>query len=191
MKKLLFVVSCFVVLLVLSKMSFAQEVVVDPAAPCPCAICASASPFAGSFAPPQRLFGGRLAGLVGKRAFAPQMMPAAPPIEGPVALPYPYGIMDLKPRAVRRVARLTPKPQPYPVPYPVAVMPQTSEYAGPQIPSYDGNGGPFSVYAPGPVAQTGLRNHSSQRSSYTAPVINFLSFVKGPQPGYFPYHPQQ
>jgi len=41
----------------------------------------------------------------------------------------------------------------------------------------------------GPVVQTGRRNNSSQRvTSNNAPVINFLSLVRGPQPVHPPYY---
>jgi len=41
----------------------------------------------------------------------------------------------------------------------------------------------------GPVFQTGRRNNSSQRvTANNAPVINFLSLVRGPQPLHPPYY---
>ena len=181
MKKLLLLVSCCVVILVLSKMSFAQEVSAAPAATCPCVHC-TASQFASPFAyPPQRPFGGRFAGLASRRAFAPQMLPAPTAGEGPAALPYPYGISDLRPSAVRRAALLTPQPQPYPVPHHVAVVPPAS--ARPTTTDGGtGAGGP-ATFAPGPFAQNG-KNISIQRSGYTAPVVNFMSVVRG-APRYF------
>ena len=193
MKKLLLLVSCCAVVLILSQVSFAQEAAVETATPCPCVGCGAVTPFATPFAyPPQRQFGGRLAGLIGKRSFAPQMLSAPASTEGPVALPYPYGISDLRPRAVRRVARLTPQPQPYPVPYPVAVVPPAASAQPTATDTATGSGAP-STFAPGPIVQTGaLKNISVQRSGYTAPVINFLSVVRGgAHPAYYPHYPVQ
>ena len=190
-------VSCFALLLVLSKASFAQDFddVDDPAPACSCCYCmAMGAPAPMPFAYPPcpaapRHFGSRLAALVGRHtlpfgtpypgmpmspALAPYPAYPATPV-GPVAAPYPYGVTDLKYRAVRRAARLAPPPQPYPVPVPMAVAP-------PQVlpaPAPEG-------YAPGaaPVVQTGRRN--LQRYG-DAPVINFMSIVRTQQP--YPYYP--
>ena len=191
MKKLLLLVSFCAVVLVLSKMSFAQEAIVDPTAPCPCANCATGMPHATPFAyPQQRQFGSRLTALIGRRPAAPQMLPHDAPmmpvadVAAPGPLPYPYGVSDLRPRAVRRVARLTPQPpQPVPTPYPVAVMPPVA----PPVEVAPG------AYAPGPIAQTGLRNTSIQRSGSVVPVINFLSIIRTPYQhgGFYPLPPAQ
>ena len=181
MKKLLLLVSCCAMVLVLSKMSFAQEAAVEAAAPCPCVNCGVDAPLVAPFAyPPQRQFGNRLTALMARRSVAPQMLPPVAPGPECVAahgpLPYPYGVSDLRPRAVRRVARLTPQPVPQPVPYPVAVVP-------PVAPPVDMTPG---AYAPGPIAQTGLRNTSIQRSGSVVPVINFLSIIRAPREGFYP-----
>ena len=186
MKKLLLLVSCCAAVFILSQVSFAQEAVIEPVVPCTCVNCEGApSPFAAPFAyPPQRQFGNRLAAAMARRSIAPQMLPPAAPI-APVAdcsaapgpIPYPYGVSDLRPRSVRRVARLTPHPQPVPAPYPVAVMPPVAP-----APIIDLTPG---AYAPGPIAQTGLRNMSVQRSGSIVPVINFLSVVRAPRDGYY------
>ena len=167
MKKLLLLVSCFAVILILSKVSFAEEAVAADAATCPCEVSSSALPFAYPPYPFHRGFDGR---FVARRFAAPQALPLPEPLESPAAaaFPYPYGISDLKSRAVRRAARLTPKPQPYPVAVPVAVAPPVA--------TADSDVG---AYAPGPVSQWGKKNYSVQRSG--APVINFLSVVRGPR----------
>ena len=182
MKKLLLLVSFCAMVLVLSNVSFAQDAAVDPAAPCPCANCEAATPFAAPFAYPPQKLGSRLStALMARRAVAPQMLPPVAPVaDCPAAgpIPYPYGVSDLRPRAVRRVARLTPQPQPFPAPYPVAVMP-------PAAPPAEVTPGAF---APGAVAQTGLRNANIQRSGSIVPVVNFLSIIRTPYQhgGYYP-----
>lgn len=178
MKKFLILVSCFAVVLILSKVSFAQEeVVAEPAAPCACCYCTtSALPFAYPPYPAQRGFGNKFAA---RRSLPPQVLPQVEP----VAFPYPYGVSDLKPLAVRRAARLAPQPQPYPVAVPVpAALPGPPAPVAPlaYAPA------PSSMNTHGPVGQTGQKNALFQRSG--APMsINFLSLVRAPRDPYAGY----
>jgi len=183
MKKSLILVSCFVVTLILSPVSFAQEEAAAPFAP--------TLPYT-YMAPAPKLFGGKFAALAGKRLRAPLVLPvaaadpacAADASVAPVALPYPYGISDVKRSAVRRVARLTqPKYVPYPVPVPYAVTPPV---AGEPVEGVAAGAGPgsSSIFAPGPIAQTGRVNYSSQRSG--GPVINLMSIVRQPRTPFDP-----
>ena len=183
MKKFLLLVSCFVVLLILSKVSFSQEAATEPLAPCPCVHCGgvqAAMPFAYPPYPAPRTFGSRLAGLAAKRA-----MPFGQPPVAFEGLPsqYQYSVMDLKPRAVRRIARMTPQPQPYPVPVMVPGPP-----VGPVQPVAVTDA---TSYSHGPVTQTGQRNTLLQRSGGggISPVINFLSIVRAPREPYAGYYP--
>jgi hypothetical protein len=166
-----------VVILILSQVSFAQEAAPEPGV--------SAVPFT-YMAPAQKLFGGKFSAIVGKRLRAPQMLPVAVPgdaVAAPVALPYPYGISDLRPSAVRRVARLT-QPQIKYVPYPVPVAVAPPAGADPAA-AAGGVPGGSAIYAPGPVAQTGQKNFLTQRSG--GPVINLMSIVRLPRSSYDPY----
>jgi len=181
MKKLLVLVSCVVAILVLSNVSFAQGVLADPievATPCPCAaapVVPAPAPFAYPAYPPAvpaRVFGA-------KRAAKAAALVA--PVAVPNAVPYPYSVADLKPRAVRRAARLAAAAQSYampmPVPAPVPMMAGAPPVLAP----------PDKSASYGPVEQAGKRNISLQRSGTTGPVINFLSIVRTPNNPYVGY----
>jgi len=194
MKKLLVIVSCVVAILAVSNLSFAQEGLVDPevATPCPCSAAPGVpapAPFAYPAYPPvpARFFGA-------KRAAKAAALVA--PVAVPNAVPYPYSVADLKPRAVRRAARLAaaaaqPYPMPMPVPAPVAPMMAgdssitVNPIDAPDAPSQFSAGKSSSSY--GPVEQAGKRNISLQRSGTTGPVINFLSIVRAPNNPYVGY----
>jgi hypothetical protein len=183
MKKMLLLVSCVAVLLIFSNVSFAQEAAVVGSDAYPCVAEPAAFPFAF---PPHRPFGSRLAALADRRVARAQVMMPYPgdPTVMPVA--YPYGLADLKPRSVRRVAKLTapPKPpravfRPYPMVIPAAAA-GASEAGGAGL-----------TYAPGPVGQTGFRNVLNQKSNSSSHVINFLSVVRAPRDYYpLPAQPQ-
>jgi hypothetical protein len=194
MKKLLLFASCFAVTLILSQVSFSQaltplphptEVADVTAAPCPCAQCTGAQsmvPYGCPPAPAPRIFGGKLAAFGERRAM--RSMPLAAPAfaADPVAMPYQFSVSDLKPRAIRRAARLVPQPQPYPVPaaipHPVAVpAPHAVVPAG------------MPMYPPGPAGQVGQKNTLLQRTGTSGPVINFLSIVRTPRDPYAGYYP--
>jgi len=113
-----------------------------------------------------------------------------------MTLPVNYPGLSVNPREVRRLVRLdarntarlarmearhaTPELQPYPG-YSVPAGVVEGIDAGIE-------GGGAKVFAPGPLAQTGRWNNSIQRSSTSAPVINFLSVVGRGGPRFFdPY----
>jgi len=181
MKKLLVLVSCVVAILAVSHLSFAQEVLVEPevAVPCPCSaapIVPAPAPFAYPAYPPvpARFFGA-------KRAARAAALVA--PVAVPNAVPYPYSVADLKPRAVRRAARLAAAAQSYAMPMPMPVSDPMPMVAGapPVIAPPDKSA------SYGPVEQAGKRNISLQRSGTTGPVINFLSIVRTPNNPYVGY----
>ena len=134
----------------------------EPAAPCTCGCCTAIAP-----------------------SVAPWM-----------TLPVNYPGLSVNPREVRRLVRLDARSNlkqarldarysvPELQPYPVTVAPIDG------VEGIDGNG--LKVFAPGPLAQTGRWNNSVQRSSTSAPVINFLSIVGRGAPRFFdaPYGAQ-
>ena len=182
MKKLVVLASCVVAILAVSYVSFAQEGLVEPAdvaAPCPCTAAPGVPvppPFAYPAYPPvpAKFLGGKRAA----RAAA-----LVSPVAVPNAVPYPYSVADLKPRAVRRAARLAAAAQSYPMPMPVAAPPAPM-VAGvpPMVLPPDNKSASY-----GPVEQAGKRNISLQRSGTTGPVINFLSIVRTPNNPYVGY----
>jgi hypothetical protein len=153
MKKCLLLVSCFAAVLILSKVSFAQALFIDPTA-CPC----------------------------------PAGVPCA--VGQSVALPLAYPGLSVNPRDVRRIVRLegrmalrqarTEARHAMPVlqPYPVGVAAADAELQ-------EGSGAWFS---PAPIAQTGRRNHSVQRSGGVGSSVNFnfLSAVRTQSQRYAP-----
>ena len=198
-------VSCLALSLILNKVSFAQEAdVAEPVPPCSCSHCqCAAAPSALPFAYPPCLYpschyplchapkacGCRLVANLAARHSLPVATPCPEMAMGPVAAPvapYPYGMSDLSPRAVRRAARFVPQPYPYPMaqypmPVPVAVAaPPALPAPDPAVPGY------------APVVQTGKRNVLRNGD---APVINFMSIVRTPQQPfagyYYPYPPAQ
>lgn len=179
MKKLLVFASCVVAILAVSSVSFAQEGLVESevATPCPCSaapVVPAPAPFAYPAYPPvpARHFGVRRAA---------KFAALTAPVAVPNAVPYPYSVADLKPRAVRRAARLA-AAQSY------AAMPMPMPAPGPMV-----VGAPPVIAPPdksaayGPVEQAGKRNISLQRSGTTGPVINFLSIVRTPNNPYVGY----
>ena len=139
MKKSLLLVSCLAVVLILSKVSFAQQaLVVDPTT-CPCEVAST------------------------------------------VALPLAYPGLSVNPRDVRRIVRLEGR---------MALRHARTEarHAMPALQPYPFVGGvgaevqegfgPWSDY--GPVAQTGRRNYSVQRTGGVGSSVNFnfLSAVR-------------
>jgi len=208
MKKLFVLVSCVAVLLVLSNVSFAQEVAAVEATPCTCCctcdVTAPAFPFHPHFYAAPKHFGGRLAGkgclLRGPQAFPfpaktmpfpPQAMPFPPqPMPfPPQVMPFPappeiagyYGAPPVRPLAARRAARQAMQP------FPMAFAPQT--VGAP--PAFMHAAPPAFVPAPAPfqqhsVTSMGDLNRVSQRYG-GAPTINFLSVVRGAPRGYDPY----
>jgi len=180
MKKLLVSVSCIAVILIASHVSFAQEGLVDPVAadvPCACSAAQIVPPPAPLAYPPYCPAPTRVFGIGYRRAA--RALPAVAPVGAPAGLPYPFSVADLKPRSVRRAARLAAlaaaPPCPMPVPVPVAApAPMVVGGAPPMIAPPDGS----TAYGYGPIGQTGKRNISLQRSGTTGPVINFLSIVR-------------
>jgi len=179
MKKLLVLVSCVVAILAVSNVSFAQVGLVEPeaAVPCPCTaapVVPAPAPFAYPAYPPvpARVFGA-------KRAAKAAALVA--PVAVPNAVPYPYSVADLKPRAVRRAARLAAASQSYAMPMPVPAPVPMVAGAPPVIAPPDKSA------SYGPVEQAGKRNISLQRSGTTGPVINFLSIVRTPNNPYVGY----
>ena len=179
MKKLSILVSCFVVLLVLSNVSFAQEeVAVAEPCPCTCGACSAAMlPFANPPYCPAPKFGGRLSALVSQCPLAlhapPQVLPAP---AAPVVQP---GVPAVRPFVARRAARLAQKPQ-------LPPLPPRGLFVPPPAP------GPVGGFAPAsfpqvPSAQMGDSNKVLQHVG-GAPVINFMSVVRAPRP-YGPYDP--
>ena len=198
MKKLLLFASCFAVMLILSQVSFSQALAPLPppteatdelAAPCACAQC-SGTPSVVPFGYPPypyvapKAFGGRLAERRAMRA-----MPIAAPAfaADPVAAPYPFTVADLKPRAVRRAARLAPQPPacPYPAPVTTAVPPVAVAAPHAAVPA----GMAMYPQGPGPAGQIGQKNTLFQRTGTSGPVINFLSIVRTPRDPYAGYYP--
>ena len=180
MKKLLVLISCVVAIFAVNYVSFAQEGLVDPIdtpAPCPCTAAPAVPvppPFAYPAYPPipTRFFGVKRAA---------RMAALTTPVAVPEGLPYPYSVADLKPRAVRRAARLAAAAQPYSMPMPMAApAPMVAGVPPVMTP-------PDKSASYGPIEQAGKRNISFQRSGTTGPVINFLSIVRTPNNPYVGY----
>jgi hypothetical protein len=111
MKKVLFLISCFAVVFVLSNVSFAQP------------------------ASPQLTVAGIVAdGGAVPAAPAPQMVPFGYPPYATAANGYPaYGVPYSYPRGFRRQSRLSPPPvQPYPLPAPGLPVPLVGQPGGTQ-----------------------------------------------------------
>jgi len=181
MKKLMILVSCFALILILSKMSFAQDVdvVVEPVPPCSCSHCAATPPVLPFAAPypipypyPYKPYPHRIGGL------------PYPPAVGPAVAPYPYEVASLKTRiAARRAARLAAKSLLAPAPVAVA-PPAPVAVAPPDLPAPDA----AAIPGNGQVVQTGKWNSLRQRTG-DAPVINFMSIVRAPREPYAGYYP--
>ena len=153
MKKVFFLVSCFAVVLILSKVSVAQEVVACPAAPCPCVATGQtwmAPPWAVPYFHPglsinprdtRRMV--RLEGRIATQQMRIQMRHAMPELQT-----YPF----------------------MPVGCPTQLVDMSMDDVGTKA---------FG-YSSGPIAQTGRVNTSIQRvSANNTPVINFLSIGRG------------
>ena len=177
MKKLFVLVSCFALLLVMSNVSFAQEVVAGEVTPCTCCYCTAAAQALPAYTPhfaTPKLFGGKLAGLASKCPLAPATA-VVPSAALPLPPEYAVAAPHARPFAARRAARLAQQPLP---PFPPAVAPAPPVFAPPvfaaeHVPQF-------------PVAQMGDANRVLQRAG-GAPVISFFSIVRSPRPAYDPY----
>ena len=175
MKKLLVLASCFVAVLILSKMSFAQE---DSAA---------------EEAVPEAV------AVVAQAPIGPHTLPFGyPPYPSVGAYPA-YGVPYSYPRApVRRPGgRFAPPApaqyQPYPLPAPGAVPPAYPPVANPVPPTFRNRvlpprQGILGAAPPAPVALPGQPGQPNVFYRPT-PVKNFMTMVTAPRPyiGYDPY----
>jgi hypothetical protein len=162
MKKYFVLVSCFVALLVLVNVSFAQQATV----PCTCDASAQTLPFLYYTAP--KTFADRLAVKRGKvpvtMVFPPQTFVAQP-----------FAAPPVRPVATRRAARIA---QPNPFQFP-PVAPPSPVFESGQVPLHMGL----------PATQMGDSNRVHQRAG-GAPTINFMSIVRAPRTTYDPYAAQ-
>jgi len=154
MKKMFVLVSCFAVVLIMSKVSVAQQAAF--AEPCPCPLAASpmampamALPFIHpglSIKPRDVRRATRLDARIAMRQARFEVRHAMPEVQG---FPFMPAFVDAAPMVATMPAEFSPEVVPF-------------------------------GYSPGPIAQTGRINHSVQRvSANNTPVINFLSIVRG------------
>jgi len=199
MKKLLVLVPCFVVVLALSKASFAQDAALVPSeAPVVAAeaVVPPPVPFAYPPYPAYPPFAARCAPC---GPHVPQAMPCMVPAGCPYGC---HPVPEQKGRfAARRAARLAQQPAPFqypppyqfPTPYPIpAAAPMPGAFPAPAAPAPMFAGG---YYPPQPITTTTAGKNALQRSG--APiVINFMSLFRSPRTtqydpyaGYYPPYP--
>ena len=194
MKKLLILVPCFVVVLALSKMSFAQDAAAAPEGVAPAA-CAEAVKVPVAVVPhayPPYPYCAH--GCAACRPYVPQAMPCqAMPCMGQAG--YPCGCYapapEQKPRLGRRFAGRFAHPAPcqypppymFPTPYPIPAASPMAPGAFPApvaAPAPQMYGGYGQGYYPTPITTTTAGKNANQRSS--APiVINFMSLFRSPR----------
>jgi len=197
MKKLLILVPSFVVILALSKMSFAQDVVAAPegVAPGACAEAVTPPPVPHAYPP----YPYCVPVYAACRPYVPQAMPccAMPYQAMPCMVPAgcPYGCYAAPPEQKSRLGRrfagrfAQPAPFQYPPPYqfptpypmPAAFPPATGAFPATAVaPAPQMYGGYGPGYYPTPVTTTTAGRNAHQRSS--APiVINFMSLFRSPR----------
>jgi len=196
MKRSFVLVSCAAVLLFLSNVSFAQEVVDAEVAHGACCTCGAAVPALPVYyyPAPKSGFGDRLAALGHKCPFGHKDPVIPPQVAQFQAVPQPAyaggypGAPSVGPLAARRAARLAPQPL---LPYPPMPMPApgVAPIGAPLAPHVFVAGPGAGAVPQLPATSMGDGNKVYQRASVGgAPVINFLSVVRAPRDPYAGYY---